>query len=144
MDFSVLAWRCIGIAEPVQVHGFTKSRLSLLSRQYRARLNGNGDGKKKSPSRYLFAHAVLSSAILRQNPQRVLAVDSGELRRAQSGVLQLLDVIDDGAVRIISVEHDLRRADETLQRAELQKIGHLRRVVIEAPQMVQLRVGRGR
>src|SRR5438477_105517 len=93
MDFSVLAWRCIGIAEPVQVHGFTKSRLSLLSRQYRARLNGNGDGKKKSPSRYLFAHAVLSSAILRQNPQRVLAVDSGELRRPPSAVV---DQIEDG------------------------------------------------
>src|SRR5256885_1885838 len=50
MDFSVLAWRCIGIVGPVQVHGLTKPRLSLLSRQYRARLNGNGDSKEKSPS----------------------------------------------------------------------------------------------
>src|SRR5437773_955403 len=138
MDFSVLAWRCIGIVGPVQVHGLTKPRLSLLSRQYRARLNGNGDSKEKSPSLYLFAHAVLSSAILRQNPQCILAVDPCEFRRAQSGILQLLDVIDDRAVRIIGAEHDLRRADETLQRAELQKIRHLRRVVIEAPQMIKL------
>src|SRR5205823_936662 len=52
------------------------------------------------------------------------------------------DVIHDGAVRVVRTEHDLRRADQTLECAELQEVRRLRRVVIEAPQMVQPRVRR--
>src|SRR5437016_4061295 len=76
-------------------------------------------------------------AILRQDPQRILAVDPGQLRGAEPRLLELLDMVDDGAVGVIRAEHDLRRADETLQRTQLQKAGRLRRVVVEAPQMIQ-------
>ena len=70
----------------------------------------------------------------RQDAHRVVAVDRLQFASVEI-CRETLHVLGSRAIRVIRAEHDLRNRNQFRQRADGDRVGNLRGVVIEAPEL---------